>query len=177
MAILVDDVKNFIFKGFSDLVYEVIEVRPYLATSNFSPPTSSYITLNPTNITPMSFAPGYVSWPEGEDQATDVYTMYSTDIDLRVVGKDAFTVAQAIVNGLRDPQVLKALRRKGLGYYSSSQVRDISIPVNNERIETRAVATISAYFTQGGNARDGSDGWIERVTIDPTYKINNSILE
>lgn len=167
MAILVDDVQGFIFKGFSDFVFNAIGVRPYLANSNFVPNTSSYITINVLNIQPVSWCATAQDFPDA-DGNTQTYSQYKTLIDLRVIGHDAITVCQCLVDALKDPTLRKALSDKGLGYSGASQVNNISIPINNERMETRASAQINAYFVQGGDDREVS-GVIERVILHPSY--------
>lgn len=167
MAILIDDVQGFIFRGFSDFVFNTIGVRPYLATSNFIPVTSSYITINVLTVQPMSWCATAISAPDNQGR-TDSYSQYLATIDLKVIGVDAFTVCQSLVDALKDPTLRQTLSNKGLGYSSASQVNNISVPVNNERIETRANATVNLYFVQGGNNRNSS-GIIEKVNIDSSY--------
>lgn len=163
-----DELDIVLFKAVSDFVYAVSTYRPFLATTKFTPPNGLYLTLNIISIKKVSqYATLYNDVQTGEDKRS-LYSQYLVEIDLRAYGTRAISIVQGIVDKLKDKSSRQILSAKGVGYSDVSDVNNISIAINNQKIEERASSVLSLYFVQGGDERLSSN-WIDTATIDPTY--------
>lgn len=165
---MAEDIQITIFKGMSDFVFAASNIRPYLATKKFTPPLGIYLTLNIINIQKVSQYPAlYNELPSNRDRAS-FYSTYKVEIELRGYGSTALMLVQGIIDRLRDKTTRQVLSNKGLGYSDATDVRNISININDQQIEERASSVLSLYFVQGGDERLPTSS-IDTVTTDPTY--------
>ena len=152
-------------------------IMPYetvrLLDNNFIAPNGPYTAIKLTDIEPVSWTGGYISDPIDVTGRTESWSNFKGIISVYTYGKYSISRAQSISVGLRERASKQILRENGIGYASSTTVRNASRAINAERMEERAQFSIEFHFVQGGIDRAGDDpSIIEEVSGESNYSAN-----
>jgi hypothetical protein len=138
---------------------------------NFIAPAGEYTAMKLVDIDPVSSHAAY------KVAATDItgrggsYSNYTGVMTFEVYGEYAMSRAQGIVAALREDLTKQVLRDNGIGFSSSTAVRDASRVINAESYEERAQFSVEFNFVQGADLDAAGDdpSIIERVTGEGHY--------
>lgn len=166
-----DELEIYLYKAFHDFISLCNESeKVYLLDSNVNPPKGPYMGVKVDAITPVSWATGEETIPTDITGLTEFYSSYVGRILLVSYGDNALSRMQKVATGLRERNTTKPLKDKGVAYSGSSQVVDISAPVDGTKIEKRATMTVNINFVQGGSDRgDETSGVIDEANVEGTY--------
>lgn len=138
---------------------------------NYIAPAGEYTAMKLIDIAPVSSHAAY------KIPATDItgrggsYSNFVGTMTFEVYGEYAMSRAQGIVVALREDLTKQVLRDNGIGFASSSAVRDASRVINAESFEERAQFSVEFHFVQGEDLDKAGDdpSVIEEVSGTGNY--------
>ena len=124
---------------------------------NFIAPAGEYTAIKLVEIDSVSSHAALKLPPTTVSGRGGSYSNYMGIISIEVYGDYAMSRAQGIVAALREDLTKQVLRDNGIGFASSTAVRDASRVINETSFEERAQFSVEFHFVQGEDLDKAGD--------------------